>query len=163
MTSGHLPAFSSAESVPFETEYDAMQAALPSFALQRGFGDVLPYGDVSVGPKVSFEGGSFLLSRSEASRLASLKTYLRANPHVSARIVGYGDDTQTAAAEADLAESRAWAVVRALVVDVSLKNAIGVAGSGSGTYARAAEIIFVMGSDAPQSSQPRRLTSGSGG
>lgn len=128
---------------PFET----VRAALPTFDLQ----DARDRGGISVARDVAFPAESAILSRHEVERLTPLQAYLRANPATAVRIEGHGDGRVTGQAardqDADLSQSRAQAVARALLTDMHIStDRITAAPGGASTPAQTgrAEIILVV-------------------
>jgi outer membrane protein OmpA-like peptidoglycan-associated protein len=126
------------------SDFDAMRTALPGFDLQRSL-DRTSQRDVSVVRDLSFTPDSSILSQADVTRLAPLHTYLRENPTVAVQIKGYGDGANSAASDADLSLSRAQAVARALLTDMSVANTMVVAGAAmpqQKKHSGGAEIVF---------------------
>lgn len=82
----------------------------------------------------TFAGGSAALSGSGSSRASALAAYLQANPKAKARIEGYGDN-QTPG------QRRADALRDALAAAGVARNRLQSSGKGSGSKARAVEVV----------------------
>jgi len=139
---------------PFITAYETMTSSLPQFALQRGYGGALAYGEVSVVRDVSFDPDSSILSWDQVQRLDVVQKYLIANPATTVRITAHGDNANASERTGNLATARAQAVGRALTVDMGVQNdvAISAANAAAGrSRAGTAEIILVM----PPAQNPR--------
>ena len=93
---------------------------------------------------LSFEADSSILSRTEGARLQPLLTYLRANPTISVRVDGFGDDAKVSERNGDLALARAQTTARALLADIMIVNHVVAVGARmSPSRQRSVEITFI--------------------
>jgi outer membrane protein OmpA-like peptidoglycan-associated protein len=124
--------------MPLVTDLDTMRAALPAFSL-RDPADR----EVSVERILGFPHDSQIVSSQDLKRLELLKIYLRNNPTVGVRVEGYFGPARTGE-PSSLALDRAQAIVRALLTDMRIQNAMSaVAALGPSSGTSQADIILI--------------------
>lgn len=146
-----LPILHAEAVAPLVTQLDAMQSALPQFALLQQTGT-----EVLVERDNGFEAESPIVSSDEVRRISLLQAYLSSDPSLRVRVEGYFDNG-AAISEKNLALDRAQALVRALLTVTRIHNEVSaVAAPRSTDMAMQAAIIFVDVNDLGQLQRPLR-------
>jgi outer membrane protein OmpA-like peptidoglycan-associated protein len=146
--------------VPVVSDFDTMRAALPTFDLQQSDSVAAQRGRISVVRDLRFTAESFILAQADVKRLVPLQAYLRANPSVEVRIVGYGDGGNAVERNAALSVGRAQAVGRVLLTDMMIENKIVTVGAIMPQPSARAGSVEVVIRNADEARFPSRGNSG---